>query len=196
MTLRPPSSAPIDTVEGFARLVVLLDDPFADRAALLEAAGLDEAGWRDAMRRWTGLIESSDDALVDRFVAAYRLARHEIEGAGASVSPTLAGPAFLSCDAQPWREQAAAVPLAGEGTPPPFASAPDAPDTEPDPFSAVPPALRTAEVPAFLVSAVLPFTPARGPGRDPSEETLESPAYVPAESRVMPFSGPPPSPKP
>jgi hypothetical protein len=201
MTAPPPPAPPPspDTVERFARLLALLDDPFADRAALLGAESLDDAGWEDTVRRYTALLGTCDEAVVDGFVAAYQRARGEIEGIHAAMTPPAA--AFFGREAQPWRDDAARVPLAGEGAAPPLLVSVELPaDTDRDPDAGPLLALRTIEAPVFVPASGLPFVAAlrRAPSepRDPAEETQECPAFASPERPVTPFSDPPSSPRP
>jgi hypothetical protein len=48
----PTSPDPVDTVERFAELSALLDDPFAKEEEVLRAAGLDRDAWERIEARW------------------------------------------------------------------------------------------------------------------------------------------------
>jgi hypothetical protein len=48
---------PVDTIERFAELSALLDDPHARRAALLSGVGLDERAWREIEERWMACLK-------------------------------------------------------------------------------------------------------------------------------------------
>lgn len=69
------SGAPgLDTVEGFAALSASLDEPFADRARLLAAAGLDETDFSELAEHWLARLGAGtpeSDGLVERYAAAY-----------------------------------------------------------------------------------------------------------------------------
>ncbi|WP_437553003.1 hypothetical protein WME95_17420 [Sorangium sp. So ce327] len=58
----PPQSAQnVDDVEAYATLAAQLADPSADRAALLAAHGLDEAGWEALDDAWQARLSEADD---------------------------------------------------------------------------------------------------------------------------------------
>lgn len=105
-------------IDVFAELLAHLDDPFADRAAVLAAANLDEKSYQKLRDRWTSALSTPSERtaeLAQHFGDAYaraqqaiRDARHDIVHGGAAPAPD---PRFLNADVQPWREQAAGVPL-------------------------------------------------------------------------------------
>ncbi|MFO0591366.1 MAG: hypothetical protein U0441_27710 [Polyangiaceae bacterium] len=99
------SGAPgLDTVEGFAALSASLDDPFADRTRLLDAAGLDETGFAELSEHWLARLGADNPeglALVERFAFAYSQRTretHRIQAArpsepSAPVPPAVPSPA-------------------------------------------------------------------------------------------------------
>ena len=114
---------PVATVDRCAELSALLDDPFADRAAVLRGAGLDEAAWAAVQERWVATLTGPDgEALVARYGEVYETTLRRLSSGGAPVGPPpdtdREGPAFLSKEAQPWRDEAAAVVASGTGTAP------------------------------------------------------------------------------
>jgi hypothetical protein len=113
-----PVPDPVDTIERFAELSALLEDPFADEEKVLRSAGLDSGAWDAIQRRWMARISSSAEAaaLSGRFGAVYVATKERLARGAASegVPPTEpALPGFLS----------AVVPDAG-GEPPPVPHAP------------------------------------------------------------------------
>src|SRR5580692_7125892 len=136
----PPDSPPdpVDTLERCAELSALLDDPFADRAAVLRGAGLDEATWAAVQERWVAMLTGADsEAIVARYGEVYETTLRRLSSGGDRRGPApdtdREGPAFLSEEAQPWRAEAAGVGLDAQGEPPPRAmredEAPPAPAT-------------------------------------------------------------------
>ncbi len=61
---------PADSVDRFAELSALLADPFADRAAILRAAGLDAERWRQVQEGWAGCLQEGGP-VAERFAAVY-----------------------------------------------------------------------------------------------------------------------------
>ena len=114
----PPD--PVATVDRCAELSALLDDPFADRSAVLRAAGLDEKSWAAIQERWVAMLAAAEsDALVGRYGEVYETTLRRLASGGAPARPApdtdREGPAFLSKEAQPWRAEAAAVAASGTG---------------------------------------------------------------------------------
>jgi hypothetical protein len=104
----------VDTIERCAELSALLEDPFADRAAVLRAAGLDEAAWSAAQERWVEKLAAPEgEALIARYGEVYETTLRRLSSGGAPVAPIpdtdREGPAFLSKEAQPWRDEAAGL---------------------------------------------------------------------------------------
>lgn len=102
--------SPYGSIERFAELSARLDDPFADRQAVLRAAGLNEGRWGDIVQRWSTRLRASEGAvLATRFGDGYAAAmRHQLPPARElAAEPT--GQRFLSTTAQPWRAEAASV---------------------------------------------------------------------------------------
>lgn len=97
-------------VETFAALCSRLDDPFADRVALLREMGLDEVSLRESMRRWSERMRA-DGALAERFRCAYRDRAHALHAAP---------PPSRAASAQPVSAHGAPRQVAGsEGARPP-----------------------------------------------------------------------------
>ena len=160
-------SSPVESIERFAELCALLNEGFADRARVLGAAGLDEAAWKRLETRWmTQIAESSDGAPARRFGEAYAAKRRPFAGDPSPVAALAAGPRFLNGEAQPWRNEAAAVPLETSGVAPPLLSyvdedTEDAPRPARQPLSAAGDLDRTAELAFCRPGPVLPFSPSR-----------------------------------
>jgi hypothetical protein len=188
----PP--APVDTVDRCAELSALLDDPFADRAAVLRGAGLDEAAWGRVQERWVEQLVA-DEALVARYGEVYETTLRRLSSGGAPVGPApdtdREGSRFLALDAQPWRAEAAAVQASGTGVAPTLRSGsppPPRPSPPPPRPSPPPPAEhsfdRTVPLGSHVPSAALPFVP---PSRasSPLTDTLEM--GTPAPRPASPF---------
>jgi hypothetical protein len=103
----PPD--PVDTIERFAELSAILDDPHALRVALLSGVGLDERAWRAIEERWMRRIrEPGGAALAERLGNVYAETRKNLSES--VVPPTEpAGPP--SPPSSIWRS--GAHPLAG-----------------------------------------------------------------------------------
>lgn len=70
------ASSPMDSAEAFARLCATLDDPFADRAAVLDRAGLTENACALLQERWAArMAEEGAEELAEEFCEAYAAAR-------------------------------------------------------------------------------------------------------------------------
>jgi hypothetical protein len=192
----PPD--PVDTVERCAELSALLDDPFADRAAVLRAAGLDEESWGAVQERWVArLAAPKGAALVARYGEVYEATLRRLSSGGApggappDTDPE--GPAFLSPEPRPWREEAARVGLDATGDPPsltthasdaaPVACAAGADETLPVPFQPPTPALPFEPLRARFSITLLP----------PADEAERTLALSPdaASRRVTPWRDPP-----
>ena len=82
----PPD--PIATVDRCAEVSALLEDPFADRAAVLHGAGLDENTWAAAQARWVERLVAPDaEPLVARFGEVYETTLRRLTSGGAPVAP-------------------------------------------------------------------------------------------------------------
>ncbi|HEY4121192.1 MAG TPA: hypothetical protein VGM56_25180 [Byssovorax sp.] len=157
-----------DTIEDFAHLLAELESPFALRRAVLAEHGLSEVELAALTERWSrdlmrdGGRENSE--LARRFNVAYLSMASALSTAAQQAIPAV-DVRFLNADVQPFRGEAAHVPLhAPDATPPALAQpGPVAPDTE------------------KLVPA---------PGAEPLDMTLEL-SEVPPEMR-LPFRAPEP----
>lgn len=83
---KPPS--PTDSLEAYAKLAALLDDPFADRADLLRGAGLDEASWASIQRAWAPRLHQTDEGR--RYSRIYKATMRSL--AGTAVPPRRMSP--------------------------------------------------------------------------------------------------------
>ena len=70
--------SPADSLEAYAKLAALLDDPFADRADLLRGAALDEDGWARIQRAWAPRLRDTDDG--PRYARLYKAMMRSIAG--------------------------------------------------------------------------------------------------------------------
>jgi hypothetical protein len=113
------------TLEAFAELVARLDDPFADRAAALAAAGLDEAGFARAREGWLAMLEAATDepdGIGKRFGDAYEhaLRRLEAERRGETLAEEVpAEEPEISTKRIPIEEEAPAAPAIAPAPMPP-----------------------------------------------------------------------------
>lgn len=88
-----PATHSSDSIERFAELSALLDEPFADRQAVLRAAGLDDERWTDVVERWAALLATAEGEVLavrfgDAFVAARRpCGRPKLEAAPEPMAP-------------------------------------------------------------------------------------------------------------
>jgi hypothetical protein len=107
---------PVDTIERFAELSALLDDPHARRAALLSGVGLDERAWRGTEERWMArLREPGGQALADKLGEVYAETRRNLSD---SLGPPTE-PAPLSPPAATLRSPLPPAPPEGGVVPPP-----------------------------------------------------------------------------
>jgi hypothetical protein len=188
------SSSPHESVEHFAQLCAALDAGFASRADVLEAAALDEDGWRRLCNEWLPRLATTDAPdLAVSFTRAYGRARrpfsppeteHVRSGAApvdAEAGPREADPEDTLIDevpaalAHPDATVAGAFPLAGPALPftrgglglplPVVAGKPVQRPHLPGPAA---PAESTLEVPCapLPAAAALPFV--RAPGSSSS----------------------------
>ncbi|WP_437827614.1 hypothetical protein [Sorangium sp. So ce1153] len=108
------------SVEDFAALRALLDDPFADAAASLARAGLDEPSYVALTAAWRARLArecETDSDLGRRFAMAYRKASTARRArAGKEDAVRQEDARFLNRDAQPWRAEAAQVALLPNST--------------------------------------------------------------------------------
>jgi hypothetical protein len=78
----PIAPDPVDTIERFAELSALLDDPHALRSALLAGVGLDDRTWRAIEGRWMArLKEPGGAALADQLGAVYAETKRNLSDA-------------------------------------------------------------------------------------------------------------------
>jgi hypothetical protein len=156
------------TIDAFAAIVAQLDDAFANRAAILGAAGLDEASWKRLEDRCTTeILGRSDGALARRFSEAYAARRRPVERAAVGAPCfTAEGSRFLSREPQPWRDEAAAVSLGALGEAPRLLSVVES-DTRPlaRAATAANDLDATAEIAFGPPRAALPFLQTPPPGR-------------------------------
>ena len=180
---------PVDTIERFAALSARLEDPFADEAGVLSAAGLDEAAWDAVQERWARRISTTSPdearALSARFGEAFAEEKRRLEAADRPPStipdtwPDGAG--FLSAEAQPWRAEAASVGREPSAAPAMVITAPDREPVSPRRLGVA----ETLESPGPLPLPVLPFAPAPAPRADSPDATLELGAVLPIAA--LPF---------
>ena len=100
-----------EAIEPFAALMARLDEPFADRAGVLQAAGLDDGDFQRIADRWSKELRNEGmAALAQRYGDAYEAAASELANArrGERAAPDLR---FLNAEVQSFRDEAAAVPL-------------------------------------------------------------------------------------
>lgn len=110
--------SPLDALTRFAALAAHLGEPFADRPALLLAAGLDEHGWAEQVEQWSARLNADASGELHRCFAE----AHARALAPRGLAPARRDPRFLGDEAQPWREEAAAVgAVTYESAPPPLA---------------------------------------------------------------------------
>lgn len=174
-----PVPDPVDTVERFAELSALQDDPFAEQDEVLRAAGLDDETWEAIEKRWMDRLSSggSDvEELTGRFGKTYsetrqRLAIGVAAGPVPDTQPTGAG--FLSTEAQPWRAEAAEV---GRDV---------APEAPPRVAHTVRSVADTLDCPTCLPVPLLPFHSAATPSHAAPDATLEPGAHLPLPA--LPF---------
>ncbi|APR86121.1 hypothetical protein A7982_12294 [Minicystis rosea] len=188
----PTSPDPVDTIERFAELSALLDDPFADEHEILHAFGLDAEAWDAIEARWIARMRAGDgdaESLARLFGKSYRETTQRVKHGDASkvdVDDTLpTGAAFLSTEAQPWRDEAATVGRDLTATPPPLLDAqpiPPAPPTRPTGAPPPPAVADTLETSHPLPVPPLPF---HAPSATPNE-TLELGAILPRPT--LPFT--------
>jgi hypothetical protein len=167
------------TIETFAHLCARLDDGLGARRAVLDAAGLDEAGWQRLRAEWLAKLAAGDaPELASQFAQTYARTRQHPE----EMNLAVASPTTPRTDIPPW--------IDGEDTTP-GAPAEAAPEVDVD---------RTAELAFPLAGPALPFrvpelAPAAQPRcqpaatPDPTEMTLEVPfASPPPRHGVLPFA--------
>jgi hypothetical protein len=187
----------VKSIEVFAHLCAILEDGFSDRTAALLEAGLDETGWSRVQEQWTSRM-LSDAPLTQTFGAAYSAARLQLRRGGGPAAGA-ADLRFLSEAAQPWREEAAAVPTSAAAVAMPasgsttaplpvfLVSAADLDGTVVGPSRPVRPALPFTEpaMPFALSRAPLPG-PAAGARSDALDVTADAPLHVPRPA--LPFA--------
>lgn len=116
------STPPPLSIERFAEVTAQLSAAFADPGAVLGQAGLNAERFRQVEAYWAARLgEAGSEPVRARFASAFaeaRLGAASVEGQPIS---TERDARFLSEHAQPWREEAASVPLCAEGAAPPNA---------------------------------------------------------------------------
>jgi hypothetical protein len=189
-----PGPDPVDTIERFAELSAMQDDPFAEGEAVLRVVGLDEEAWEEIEKAWLARLAAGTpdaEALALRFGETYaRTLERLAAAAGAEPASDTrpSGPRFLSAEAQPWRAEARHVGRDVAADAPPLAS--------PEPAAAAPslPHARalidTQKSPAWQPAPALPFRAPAGPDHDAEGATLELHALLPPPA--LPFATPKP----
>jgi hypothetical protein len=170
-------------IEHFAQLCALLDDGSVQRAAVLDAAGLDETTWCQLRVAWLPRLAAGDAlTLALRFGRAYAHVRRQAgkpplsepwpAELAAEDTDVDAAPPVPEPDDPTEMTVAGGFPLAGPAVP--FRSPPmgttaglerlPSPLSRPQAVANVDPAERTLEVPVHAAAArsVLPFRPAPG----------------------------------
>lgn len=121
------ASDPNHSIDRFAELSAEVDDLFADRAAVLAHAGLDDAAWMRLNEHWlVAFREPEGDHRAARFAEVFaRTKARLVAGSSEAFAAAEAIPGerrFLSVEAQPWRTEAAEVGNAPASSPPPTAA--------------------------------------------------------------------------
>jgi hypothetical protein len=80
------------SVEAFARLCEALDRPFADKAHVLRAAGLNAEGFVQLQEQWALRMTAGAEDLGARFAAAYAFARAGQSAADGDATPAVLPP--------------------------------------------------------------------------------------------------------
>jgi hypothetical protein len=117
------------SVDHFAEFSAEMDDLFADRAAVLARAGLDDEAWMHLNERWLALFQAPEgDHRAARFAEVFAATKKRVATAGGAAASfgktesTIPGErGFLSAAPQPWRAEAAEVGDAPASRPPPLA---------------------------------------------------------------------------
>jgi hypothetical protein len=167
------TSIPGQSIEAFGELMARLDDPFSDRAEVLRGAALDEDALQRLEERFAKELASESEEPARRFGDAYEATVSAIAAirGGDQAAPDLR---FLNADAQPFREEAAAVlrePMVSAPVEPraeaPAAVVAPRPPVDSAAFSAAPllsapaPAPRSVDV-AWIPEGMRGFTDLRG----------------------------------
>ncbi len=159
--MRITEDSPADSVGAFAALCAALDDPFADRPAVLGTCRLDEAGFARLQERWAERFIADVDGLGARFAEAYAAAR--AGGDSPSAAPVNEEHAAIAMDQAPAAvDEIPATDRAPEAQAP--VSSAVAPET-PAPVEAS----RAAVVPSFMKASPLA---SQAPRQPLSTETL------------------------
>ncbi len=157
-----------ESIELFAALSARLNEGFDDRALVLQAAGLDEPSWvRFEAQCATLLAENADSARTRRFSEVYAAECRLLARSTSLKGLPTHDPRFLNDNAQPWREEAAAVSLDPSHLTPPSLAFGDADTADPtwpapQPLSVPKDLDRTAEYASGRPGPVLPFSGVRG----------------------------------
>jgi hypothetical protein len=171
----PIAPDPVDTIERFAELSALLNDPHALRAALLAVVGLDEQAWKAIEQRWMARIRApGGEVLAQRLSERYAATQRNLSD---SIPPTEPGGAPADPPPPPSSTLRSPVPPAPIAGPHPLAGTVD---TD---VRALRPALPFQPVPAGVV--VRP-PPSQSPVRSPLADTLDSPEGLPLRP-ALPF---------
>ena len=163
------TSNPGQSIEAFAELMARLDDPFSDRAEVLRRAALDERALQRLEERFAKELAAESEEPARRFGDAYEATVRALAAVRGDdeAAPDLR---FLNADAQPFREEAAAVlrePVAA-----PVAAAPVEPRAEaPAPV----PAVRSVDV-AWVPEGMRGFTDLRSTQLAPNTDAPRGPA--------------------
>ncbi len=164
-------------IERFAQLCALLDDGSVRRAAVLDAAGLDETTWCQLRVAWLPRLAAGDAlALALRFGRAYAHARRQ---AGKPAVP------------EPWPAELVAEDTDVDAAPP--VPEPDDPTemTVAGGFPLAGPAVPFRSPPVGTTAGLerLPSPPSRAQAAaiEPAERTLEVPVLATAERAALPF---------
>ncbi len=183
-----------DDVRAFAALAARHDDPFADRARVLAAAGIDAATWAQFRQSWSARLAAAGAAELARAYAdAYAAEQRRMERGASIAAPARShGPERRDPSAAAIDRTGDAVPALG-GDALPFASEPDAANQVRVRFAGSAPSAaigETAEIGALTDDQLeaLPFVAAPTAAEDdePPHLTLEHYASMCAELQVNP----------
>ncbi len=174
-------SKPGQSIEAFGELMARLDDPFSDRAEVLRKANLDEGALQRLEEHFAKELAAESEEPARRFGDAYEATVRVLVAirGGDKAAPDLR---FLNADAQPFREEAAAVlrESVATATVEPRAEAP-----------APVPAVRSGDV-AWIPEGMRGFTDLRGTQMAPSTDASRGPA-LPFNPKAAPTLPAPPS---
>ncbi|MFS8066321.1 MAG: hypothetical protein ACMG6S_08105, partial [Byssovorax sp.] len=162
------TSNPGQSIEAFGELMARLDDPFSDRAEVLRRAALDERALQRLEERFAKELAAESEEPATRFGDAYEATVRALAAirAGDKAAPDLR---FLNADAQPFREEAAAVLRE-----PVVAAAPVEPRAEASTPAPVP-AVRSIDV-SWVPEGMRGFTDLRSTQLAPNTDAPKGPA--------------------